>query len=77
SQAVGRPVRLAVAAPTALRRAIERSYGLPTHAVQAEPAKRRPAKRRKLDEQRDRAALLELLEEHQPAPVGLVELRIA
>lgn len=76
-QAVGRPVRLAIAAPTALRRAIERCYGLPTHSVWQETTRRKRPRRRTLDAQRDRAALLELLEEHRPAPVGLVELRIA
>ncbi len=77
AQAIGRPVRLAVAAPTALRRAIERCYGLPAGCVRSEAPKRTAARKRTMDEQRDRAALLELLEEHQPAPVGLVELRIA
>ncbi|MFN3682510.1 MAG: hypothetical protein ACK41F_01095 [Fimbriimonadaceae bacterium] len=77
AQAIGKPVRLAVAPPTALRRAIERFYGLPVRCVSEQNLKRKKPRKRALDEQRDRAALLELLEEHQPAPVGLVELRIA
>ena len=76
AQAIGKPVRLAIAPPTALRRAIERFYGLPARCVSQQAPKRKASRKRSLDEQRDRAALLELLEEHQPAPVGLVELRI-